>query len=117
AENDASRDQTRQALSPEVQAQRQAKAEAIAARKAKPVDIEALTAEIEELREANAALEADVARLIAENKLYGEMKVQFEQGGFDKVVAGKDDEIQALETRLYRESAEKIKNLNSFNWA
>ena len=107
AENDAARDQTRKSLSPEVQAQQQAKAEAIAARKAAPVDIEALTAELEEVREANAALEADVARLTEENKLYAEMKVQFEQGGFAKVIAGKDKVIEGLETRVYRESADK----------
>ncbi|MBI1621476.1 hypothetical protein [Aquamicrobium zhengzhouense] len=113
AENDASRDRTREALSPEVQAMQQAKAEAIAARKAQPVDVEALRAEIEELREANAALETDVARLTAENKLYGEMKVQFAQGGFDKVIAGKDAEISALESRLYRESEDKASWMKS----
>lgn len=107
AENDAARDQTREALSPEVLAQQQAKADAIAARKAAPIDIEALTAELEEVREANAALEADVARLTEENKLYAEMKVQFEQGGFDRVIAGKDKVIKGLETRVYRESADK----------
>lgn len=113
AENDAIRDQTREALSPEVQAQQQAKAEAITTRKAEPVDTEALIAELEELREANAALEEDVARLTAENKLYAEMKVQFEQGGFDKVIAGKDKVIEGLETRVYRESADKASWMKS----
>lgn len=107
AGNNASRDRTLEALSPEVQAMQQAKAEAIAARKTQPVDVEALRAEIEELREANAALEEDVARLTAENKLYAEMKVQFAQGGFDKVVAGRDKVIEGLKTRVYRESADK----------
>ncbi len=50
---------------------------------------------------------AEAVRLRAENKLYGEMKVQFEQGGFDKVIAGKDEEIRVLETRLYQESSDK----------
>lgn len=62
---------------------------------------------IKELEEANRSLETEIEALRAENKLYGEMKVQFEQGGFAKVVAGKDNEIAALETRLYRESADK----------
>lgn len=107
AELDRQRDEFNTKLPAFVAEREQIKAEAIAARKAEPVDTEALTAEIEELREANAALEADVARLTEENKLYAEMKVQFEQGGFAKVIAGKDKVIEGLETRVYRESADK----------
>ncbi len=85
------------------------KQQAIAARKRPPTpaEVDALHAEIEELREANAALEADVARLKAENKLYGEMKVQFELGGFAKVIADKDEEIRVANARTYQESADK----------
>lgn len=90
-----------------------AKAEAIAARKTKPVDVDALTAEVEELREANAALEAEVAALKADNAKWEAMRIQFEQGGFEKVIAGKDEEIRGLESRLYRESADKASWMRS----
>lgn len=107
------RNETRENLPQAIKDMEIAKQAAIEARKAKPADVEALTAEIEELREANAALEADVARLTAENKLYGEMTVQFKQGGFEKVLADKDEEIRVLKTRLYGESADKASWMKS----
>lgn len=92
----------------------QAKAEAIAARKAAPAN-DGLPDEdrIAELEEAVRVLEAENADLKAENKLYGEMKVQFQQGGFDKVIAGKDEEIRVLQSRLYSESADKASWMKS----
>ena len=60
-----------------------------------------------ELIDHVAALEADIVAYVAELKTFRDMKVQFEQGGYDNVVAGKDEVIRALETRLYSESAGK----------
>lgn len=117
AENDRLREQHAAALPQAVKDHEAAKAEAIAARKAKPIDVEALTAELEELREANTALEAELTKVKAENAKWEAMRVQFEQGGFEKVIAGKDEEIRVLKTRVSSESQEKVRNLNSFNWA
>lgn len=117
AENDRQREEHAAALPDHIKKHEAAKAETVAARKAKPVDIEALTAELEELREANAALDADLTKLKADNAKWEAMRVQFDQGGFEKVIAGKDEEIRVLKTRVASESQEKVKNLNSFNWA
>ncbi|MHA6686361.1 hypothetical protein [Mesorhizobium sp. A556] len=107
AENDRQREEHAAALPDAIKQREQAKAEAIAARKVKPADADALTAENEELREANAALETELAAVKADNANWEGMRVQFELGGFEKVIAGKDEEIRVLETRLYRESADK----------
>lgn len=104
------------ALPQSVKDHQAAKAAAIAGRKEKPVNIEALIAENQELREANAALETEVEALKADNKKYEAMRVQFEMGGFDKVIEGKDAEIAALLTRVERESQEKVKNLRSADY-
>lgn len=66
---------------------------------------------IAELEEAVKVLEQEAVTLRAENKTFGDMKVQFEQGGFAKVIAGKDEEIRVLKRRVEQESAEKVKNL------
>lgn len=100
------RQQHRDALPDAIKEMEARKQQAIAARR------EAGSAEqdadrIAELEEAVRSLETEVEALRAENKLYGEMRVQFEQGGFDKVIAGKDEEIRVLQTRLYRESGDK----------
>ncbi|MBB6011903.1 hypothetical protein HNR59_001248 [Aquamicrobium lusatiense] len=118
AEFDRQREQHVSALPDAIKQREQAKADAIAARKTQPAD-DGLSLEdrIFELEEALRVLEAENAELKAENKLYGEMKVQFELGGFAKVIADKDEEIRVLETRLYSESQEKIKNLNTLTWA
>jgi hypothetical protein len=71
--------------------------------------IDALEAEV-------IALEEENAKLKAENKTYSEMKVQFEKGGFEEVIRGKDAEISALKSRVERESKEKVANLNSLEW-
>lgn len=120
-EFDRQQKEARAALNPAVQKhiqqQEQAKADAIAARKAASTD-DGLSPEdrVAELEEAISVLEKENAELKAENKLYGEMKAQFLQGGFDKVVAGKDAEIRALETRLYRESEDKASWMRSANY-
>lgn len=118
AEFDRQREEHVAALPDAIKHREQAKAEAIAARKAQSVEGGlSLEDRIAELEEALRVLEAENAELKAENKLYGEMKVQFQQGGFAKVIADKDEEIRVLETRLYSESEEKIKNLNTLTWA
>lgn len=71
---------------------------------------------IAELEDANHSLESEVAELKAENKCFGEMKVQFDQGGFEKVVAGKDEEIRVLKTRVYRESQDKASWARAAKW-
>lgn len=63
---------------------------------------------VAELEEAVRDLTARNAKLVAKNKLYGEMRVQFEQGGFAAVIAGKDEEIRVLKTRVERESHDKV---------
>ncbi|PSJ64543.1 ParB N-terminal domain-containing protein [Kumtagia ephedrae] len=84
-----------------------AKAEAIDRRKTAPADIDRLTDRITELEEQVSALETENAELKAEIAKYGEMRVQFEQGGFEKVLADKDEEIRVLKTRVARESEDK----------
>jgi hypothetical protein len=107
AENDRVREEHAAALPDGIKQHEQAKADAIAARKAKPVNVEALIAENEELREANAALEADLATAKADNAKWEAMRVQYEQGGFEKVIAGKDEEIRVLLSGKEIESRDK----------
>lgn len=113
AEHDRQRDEARAALPDAIKQLDQAKADAIAARNATPADIDARDAELEELREANAALETELAEVKADSAKWDGMRVQFEQGGFEKVIAGKDEEIHALQTRLYRESEDKASWMRS----
>ena len=47
---------------------------------------------ISELEETVMALEADNQKLEAENRLFEEMKAQWEAGGFTTVIAGKNEE-------------------------
>jgi hypothetical protein len=113
AENDRIREEAAAALPQAIKDREKAKTDAITARKAKPVDVDALMANLEELREANAALDAEVAVLKADNAKWEAMRVQYEQGGFEKVIAGKDEEIRVLLTRVESESQEKVSNLRS----
>lgn len=117
-ELDRQRDEFNANLPAFVAEREQAKADAIAARKVAPADTEDQIAELERLNaelndkveeqaEAIKALESEVVALRAENKLYGEMKVQFEKGGFEKVIADKDEEIRVLQTRVEAESRDK----------
>lgn len=112
AEIDRGREETAAKYSPEVQEHRartdEYRAQAKIA-KAKPSDdVDALRAEIEEKDEYIASLEAEVADLKRKVAKYDDMIVQFEQGGFDKIIAGKDEEIRVLETRFYSTNADMI---------
>lgn len=69
---------------------------------------DSLNAKVEEQGEYIASLEtenSDVKRRLA---TFDDMAVQYEQGGFEKVIAGKNEEIRVLETRLYSTNADMI---------
>jgi len=112
AENARGREETAAQFSPAVQEHR-ARSEEYRARakaeKSKPTgDADALRAEIEEKVEYIASLEAENADLKRQIAKFDDMAVQYEQGGFEKVIAGKDEEIRVLETRLYSTNADMI---------
>lgn len=65
-----------------------------------------------ELMDHVSELETDIRGYVAELRTFRDMKVQFELGGFDKVVAGKDEEIRVLKEQVYSESADKIAAVN-----
>jgi len=114
AEHDRQREEARAALPDSIRQREQAKADAIAKHKAAPDDVGLSDADrIAELKEAVAVLEKENADLKAENKLYGEMKVQFAQGGFEKVIADKDEEVRVAQARFYQESADKASWMKS----
>jgi uncharacterized ParB-like nuclease family protein len=77
---------------------------------AQPVLYNGLTAEqrVAELEEAVRALEGENFDLKAENAKFEEMRVQFEQGGFQKVIAGLEETIRVQGTRIARESEDKV---------
>jgi ATPase subunit of ABC transporter with duplicated ATPase domains len=68
---------------------------------------------ITELEEMIRVLSADNETLEAENRLFEEMKVQWQAGGFAAVIADKNEEIRTLLTRVASESREKAKNFRS----
>jgi ParB-like chromosome segregation protein Spo0J len=114
AEDKAFHVQARENLPQSVKDQEAAKQQAIESRKVsseQPALYNGLTAEarLAELEEHVRVTEAENAALKAENAKYAEMKVLFEAGGFEAVIAAKKEEIRVLETRLYRESADKAK--------
>jgi len=93
-------------------------------------EVEALRAELAALRDENAALRAeleekadwiegleeangDLRRQVAR---YDDMVVLYEQGGFDAVVAAKDEEIRVLETRFYSTNADMDSWRRKANW-
>lgn len=111
ADEDAEEDTTQakhghenRAKLPATKQQQVAKEAAIEAQKANPGSGLTDADRIAELEEAVRTLEAENASLKAENALYGDMKGQWTAGGFDAVIASKDQEIRVLETRLDRES-------------
>lgn len=75
------------------------------------VDVEALQAELEEVKEERDALRADVAKMKAELAKFEDMKLEYERGGFAEIIANKDETIRVLQSRVASESAEKVKNL------
>jgi hypothetical protein len=68
---------------------------------------------IAELEETVSALAADNEILEAQNRLFEDMKAQWQAGGFAAVIAGKNEEIRALLVRVASESREKAKNFRS----
>jgi hypothetical protein len=116
AENDAARAAAADALPQAIKDHQKFKADAIASKKAQPVDVDALQAEVEQGRETIASLEAENANLKAEIKRFDEMRVQFEKGGFEEVIKGKDEEIRVLKGRLEQESGDKVAYLNKAEW-
>lgn len=112
AKNDEFQAKSKAALPPAVQAAEAAKAEAISARKTRGAS-DALSAEIDELREALTAVETENVALKQDIRRFDDMRVQWEQGGFEAVIAGKDEEIRVLKTRVERESDDKVKWMRS----
>lgn len=106
AKNDEFQAKSKAALPLDVQAAEAAKTEAISARKSR-VASDALSAEIDELREALTAVETENVALKQDIRRFDDMRVQWEQGGFEAVIAGKDEEIRVLKTRVERESGDK----------
>jgi hypothetical protein len=72
-----------------------------------------LAERVAELEETVSALAADNEILEAENRLFEDMKAQWQAGGFATVIAGKNEEIRALLVRVASESREKAKNFRS----
>jgi hypothetical protein len=62
---------------------------------------------VADLEQEVAALTGEIGALKEENARFDDMRVQYEQGGFDKVIAGKDEEIRVLKARLAQESEDK----------
>ncbi|WP_417585091.1 ParB/RepB/Spo0J family partition protein [Pelagibacterium sp.] len=115
AEFDRQRDESREALPQTVKDAQARKDTAVAARKNKvPQErIDELEAMVDEMREANASYEAELEVVKADNAKWQDMKAQFEQGGFEKVIAGKDEEIRVLLTRVETESRDKASWMKS----
>ena len=68
---------------------------------------EAVVAERDELLEENAALKADIEERDRRRALFADMAVQFEKGGFEAVIATKDEQIRVLRRQVETESADK----------
>lgn len=111
AEFDRQQEESRKALPPHIQRIEEAKARngatQAAVAGAVPTDIGVLEAERDELREENAALKADIADRDRRLALYDDMAVQWEKGGFEAVIATKDEQIRVLRRQVETESADK----------
>lgn len=118
AEWDRQREEARAKLNPDIQRAEAAKARngSVHAAVAKPSHVLSLEDRIAELEEANRVLEAENAELKAEVKKFSEMRAEWEKGGFEEVVRGKDEVIRAQASRIESESAEKVRNLRSMEW-
>lgn len=108
AEHARQRDKARAAL-PDAVKQHQAAREEAASKarveKSKPSpDAEGGIADLEE---TVLLLETEITGLKAENAKFADMWVQYRQGGFEAVIAGKDEEIRSLNARLIQESEDK----------
>jgi hypothetical protein len=119
AANDAAQKAAQDALNPAVQAQQAAQQAAIDTAKAKKQEPESgITGaeRIAELEEQVRILEADYTALLADYRKLSEMEALFKKGGFDAVVAAKDEVIRGIESRIYGESEEKVRWMNSANY-
>ncbi|TIP49662.1 MAG: hypothetical protein E5X77_10155 [Mesorhizobium sp.] len=105
-EHDRQRDEARAALPEAIKQHTAARDEVVAKAKTTGVDVEAVD-RIAELEDHVRELEAENARLKAENEKFADMWVQYQNGGFGAVIAGKDEEIRALKARLVQESEHK----------
>jgi hypothetical protein len=103
--------------------------ETIAAKRAEKESAKAEPkAEKEKARAEKAARQAEIDRQRQEHRdklpeavkanadLYGEMKVQWECGGYEKVVADQDEVIRVVESQVYSESADKVSWMRSALW-
>ncbi|TIQ96694.1 hypothetical protein [Mesorhizobium sp.] len=106
AEFDRQRDEARAKL-PDAIKQSEAAKEAAIAQKLHTVQDLTDAERIAELEETVRILEGDIEKLKAENAKFGDMKVLFDQGGFEAVIAAKDEQIRVLNTRVSSESADK----------
>jgi len=104
AKNDAFREQNRAALPENIQRQEKARADA------KSKKTLALPAEdrIAELEEHVRVLEAENADLKERIKKFSEMEAEYKKDGFAEVERGKQEVIDALKSRVERESADKV---------
>ncbi|RUW72015.1 hypothetical protein EN858_17610 [Mesorhizobium sp. M4B.F.Ca.ET.215.01.1.1] len=108
AEHDRQCDEARAGLPDAIKQHAAARDEAAAqAKTSKVAPADDLADRVAELEEAIQGLEADNAALKAENAKFGDMWVQYQKGGFDSVIAGKDEEIRSLNARLIQESEDK----------
>ncbi|TGT36198.1 hypothetical protein [Mesorhizobium sp. M8A.F.Ca.ET.165.01.1.1] len=103
AEHDRQRDAARAALPDAVKEHVKIRDEAIAQAKAS----DAADGVAADLEEQVRGLEEENAKLKAENSKFADMWVQWQKGGFEAVIAGKDEEIRVLTSRLTQESADK----------
>jgi len=110
-ENDAARDKARAALPESIKRSEEAKAKNGSAHAAVE-SLDAIRAERDELLEENAALKSDIAELQRKIAKFDEMAVLFEKGGFDAVIAAKDETIRVQATRIETESADKATWMN-----
>ncbi|ESX32877.1 hypothetical protein NKH47_17870 [Mesorhizobium sp. M1060] len=106
AEHDRQRDRSHAALPDAVKQHVTARHDAVAKAKADGSNVETVD-RVSELEELVRGLEADNAALKAENAKFADMWVQYQQGGFEAVIAGKDEEIRTLNARLIQESEDK----------
>ncbi len=111
ADNDRQRDEARAALPEHIKRIETAKHANGARNAAVPGsvsdDVEAVTAERDELREENAALKADLAERDATITKFDDMAVQYEKGGFEAVIATKDERIRVLQRQVEDISADR----------
>ncbi|MER9691969.1 hypothetical protein NKJ16_08525 [Mesorhizobium sp. M0179] len=106
AEHERQRDKSRAALPNAVKQHVTARDAAVAKAKADGSNVETVD-RVAELEELVRGLEADNASLKAANAKFADMWVQYQQGGFEVVIAGKDEEIRTLNARLIQESEDK----------